>query len=262
MLVENINSSIGVENEIIVIDNSENRYSIFEAYNLGVQTSCGEILCFMHDDVKFHTANWGIKVQDHFSDTQTGAIGIAGSPYVSIMPGSWWANGLINENIIIKKEGGHDTLSKYSDNLTSNKKPVVVLDGIFICIKKELFDVIKFDTITYDGFHFYDIDICLQISKMQKHLYCIYDISIEHFSQGNVNQNWIENAFKTNKKWKKQLPLSKIKLNWSQKFEIEIRTLKEFIEILISNGYSKKKSYIIGLQKILSYFPRLLRYKI
>jgi hypothetical protein len=49
---------IGCEYESIIIDNSENRYSIFEAYNLGIDKSKYEYLCLMHDDILIYTIEW------------------------------------------------------------------------------------------------------------------------------------------------------------------------------------------------------------
>jgi hypothetical protein len=35
----------------------------------------------MHDDILFHTNNWGQKVLGHFQDDNTGIIGVAGCHY-------------------------------------------------------------------------------------------------------------------------------------------------------------------------------------
>ncbi|RZL34369.1 MAG: glycosyltransferase, partial [Pedobacter sp.] len=85
----NIAATVGFEHEIIAIDNSKNELSIFEAYNIGILKSKGDIFCFMHDDIFFHTQDWGKNVYHHFSNDQVGAIGVAGSPYATKMPGSW-----------------------------------------------------------------------------------------------------------------------------------------------------------------------------
>ncbi len=53
-LKENIERTIGTDYELIVIDNSTNKYSIFSAYNEGVRRSKGDILCFMHEDILYH----------------------------------------------------------------------------------------------------------------------------------------------------------------------------------------------------------------
>jgi glycosyltransferase involved in cell wall biosynthesis len=54
-LSTNITSTIGCEYELIVIDNSQNKYSIFQAYNIGIEKSTSEIICFVHEDVLFHS---------------------------------------------------------------------------------------------------------------------------------------------------------------------------------------------------------------
>lgn len=48
-LENNIKSTIGIEYEIINIDNSDNRYNIFQAYNKGIQNPNIHIfaLCMM-----------------------------------------------------------------------------------------------------------------------------------------------------------------------------------------------------------------------
>ena len=60
-LEKNIAETIGCEYELVVIDNSQNKYSIFSAYNEGVKRARGSVLCFMHDDIIYKTANWGGK---------------------------------------------------------------------------------------------------------------------------------------------------------------------------------------------------------
>ena len=64
--LNNIKDTIGIEYELIHIDNSEKKYTIFEAYNLGFSMSKFPNLCFMHDDLVFHTQNWGQIVNEYF----------------------------------------------------------------------------------------------------------------------------------------------------------------------------------------------------
>ena len=65
-LSTNITSTIGCEYELIVIDNSQNKYSIFQAYNIGIEKSTSEIICFVHEDVLFHSKDWGKKLIEIF----------------------------------------------------------------------------------------------------------------------------------------------------------------------------------------------------
>jgi len=90
-LSENLNDTIGCEYELIIIDNSENKYSIFEAYNLGIQRSTGNYLCFIHDDILFHTLVWGNVIKSIFqSDLNIGLIGVAGAKLKTKMPSGYW----------------------------------------------------------------------------------------------------------------------------------------------------------------------------
>ena len=73
-----IAETIGVEYEVVVIDNSHNDYSLFSAYNEGVRHAKGEILCFCHEDILFHTPSWGGSVQDLFYDASIGVVGVIG----------------------------------------------------------------------------------------------------------------------------------------------------------------------------------------
>ena len=89
-LVENIKTTIGSEYEIIVIDNSKNKYSIFEAYNIGIKNSIFPYLLFVHEDVLFHSQSWGEILISYFNnDLKLGLIGIAGSKTKEKIPSTW-----------------------------------------------------------------------------------------------------------------------------------------------------------------------------
>ena len=49
-LSANIAETISCDYELVIVDNSENKYSIFNAYNIGIKRSKGKYLCFVHDD--------------------------------------------------------------------------------------------------------------------------------------------------------------------------------------------------------------------
>jgi hypothetical protein len=82
--VNNITETAGVDVEIIPIDNSDNKYSIFSAYNTGYKKANFEYLCFLHEDISFKTHNWGQKLIQHLSKGGTGFVGIAGGNRVDV----------------------------------------------------------------------------------------------------------------------------------------------------------------------------------
>lgn len=213
-LKDNIAETIGVEYELVIIDNSENQYSIFQAYNEGVRRARYPYLCFMHDDILYHTQDWGEKVIEHFQDEKVGLIGVVGGHYLPDCPASWWSTECRSGKVI---QGYFDNLGKYCVkefnwnryNVFDNKSIIVsVVDGFWFCIRKGLFDKVRFDE-NFKGFHCYDLDISMQIQELGYDVRVIFDNLIEHFSFGNLDID----LFKQNKlfyqKWKNDLPVIK-----------------------------------------------------
>ncbi len=263
-LKQNIQDTIGVEYELIIVDNHDNRYSIFSAYNEGVARSQFPFLCFMHDDIHYLTPNWGRNLAEHFNNPKVGAIGIAGAAYYAQLPGPWWSSGLIAKNLAIdrtakvcEKKAPH--YFAY-DQVIEQSLPVVVLDGVWLVIRKELFNTISFDHHTYNGFHLYDVDICLQIHAAGYQMLSVYDLLVFHASSGTTNQNWIDNCIKLHKKWEKSLPASVIKLNYEQGVRAEYAACEEFYSILRKNGTSIPNSMKITLNYIIKH--RIKRFNI
>lgn len=205
-LKNNINETTACSYELIVIDNSKNEYSIFSAYNKGIEMSKYENLCFVHEDVKFLSPGWGNMVIQHLKLPNVGFVGVAGGRGMTQVPLGW---GSYDSQINIY----HFDLKnpkKISNTLTYNdasKLPVkvVALDGVFLCCKKQILHNIKFDE-SFKGFHGYDIDICLNAISKSYNNYVVYDIDILHFSHGKFDSVYINNLFKIYNKWSCLLP--------------------------------------------------------
>lgn len=259
-LLDNIEATIGVQHEVIVIDNSKNKYGICTAYNAGVAKSKYPVLCFMHDDIEYKTNNWGEAILHHFKDESIGGIGIAGTPYYSFMPGAWWGSGVFYEHIL--QSSSNDTEPVLKSNIVEiNKQEVVAFDGVWFCIKKSLFNDIKFDDINFRGFHFYDIDLCMQIRNLGNKMYCINDVLIHHTSIGNTDNKWIENALIFQKKWHQKLPTLCNKISFNQLCSFEFKILNEFIWICASKGWTNARTYKLALRYLLQFKKAYLFYK-
>ena len=87
-LEKNIAETIGIPYEIIKIVNP-NLMGICEAYNKGASMAKYNYLLFLHEDVIFHTKEWGQKLVSHLEKENVGVIGIAGSNYVPRFPIGW-----------------------------------------------------------------------------------------------------------------------------------------------------------------------------
>lgn len=238
-LLKNIKASIGYEYELIIIDNSENKYSIFEAYNLGINQSLGEYLCFIHDDILFHTQDWGVVLNNIFkSDMNIGLIGVAGAKIKTRMPSGWWKcpSEFKEVNIIQQFLDKKNEIWEcgFKDGAISE---VVAVDGVFMIMKKEsnLFFNEKLK-----GFHNYDLNISFECKKNNLKIFVTKEILIEHFSCGVLNNSWYQSAYDVHEIYKKILPLYLSNNDCYDFLNLEISTGKSFLYPFMSANNLKK----------------------
>lgn len=254
LLKDNIAETIGVEYELVVIDNSKNQFSIFQAYNEGVRRAKYPLLCFMHEDILYHTLNWGEKVVEHFQDEKVGLIGVVGGHYMPKCPASWWSTEC-KSGIFIQGDYRNKVYTpiKYNwENYRTNFESslsVSAVDGLWFCLPKEVFykSKIKFDDISFAGFHCYDSDICMQVLNVDLEVKVVFDILIEHFSIGKHDKELIKQKVIFFNKWNKFLPIIRgVKLT-----NIEINDRLIFVEnmnsLIIDELYSRSE-----MERILS----------
>jgi hypothetical protein len=84
---------------------------------------------------------------------------------------------------------------------------VAAVDGLFFAVRASLFERIRFDDATFDGFHFYDLDICMQARATHK-VVVTDDIFVKHLSEGSFDQVWIRYAERFVEKYRAQLPVN------------------------------------------------------
>ena len=263
--VDNIRNTVGVEYEIIHIDNSENKFTIFSAYNLGFYKSKYQYLCFVHDDVFFHSQNWGQKVIAHLQDPKTGILGLAGGDLVSRVPASWSGFLSQSKNIIQSDRTGKvpTQIVRKPENFNLSKRPVILLDGVFMCLRRDLMESIQFD-VKMAGFHGYDFDISIQSTVKGYVNYVIYDMDLEHFSRGKTDAQYFRNLISVFKKWESYLPLHLKDISEKQLHEIskiEENNLFRLIKKMVRKGFRSTEiiseaSYfagIIGSKKAVRY---------
>lgn len=256
-LSENIKKTVGCGYELIVVDNSKNTYSIFEAYNLGIKRSTSDYLCFIHDDVLFHSDGWGNVIQHIFSENiKIGLIGVAGAKIKTRMPSPWWDCPSDRKATSIIQHFADKTREKERWNLGFEKAKnveVVVIDGVFMAMRKD--DRIHFnDDMT--GFHNYDLNISLEYKSYDFKIIVTNEILIEHFSFGNIDKSWYESTFKIHKIYSENLPriigdygkLEEVK-------SVEIKNAKKFINQCL--GFKQYKLAILVWLKLFRLAPFL-----
>lgn len=211
-LKQNISETIGVDFELIVINNSNNDYSIFSAYNRGVSQAKGDILCFIHEDVYFHSSGWGGVVSSHIYDhCEVGAVGFLGGHYLPSRP-CYWAEPRVESAQYIQGEtlnGVYSSREIYHHKYRQNRTFVAAIDGVFMAMPKRIFTDygIQWDDSTYSGFHFYDADMCMQIHHVGLKVEVIWGVWMEHESCGDIGEAFLKARHIWYKKWQNSLPL-------------------------------------------------------
>lgn len=204
----NIKATCGLEHEYIQIDNSANRYCIGEAYQEGIKQSKGDICVFIHDDCFFMELNWGQILKSKFMDETIGMVGVAGSQYLFSDLPAWPRAG----RPYIKGRVVHDLPKEQKFMLTvfswdKEDCDVVAVDGLFFAVRRELFDKVKFDFSIFNGFHLYDMDLCMQVRSISRIIVTPH-ILVKHCSGGSFDKTWFHFANLFTKKYAHQLPAS------------------------------------------------------
>lgn len=241
-LVCNIEQSVGVECEVIVIENVGAKYSIAQAYNLGIQKSKYKYTCFIHDDVKILSIDWGLKLISEWNSMENpGLIGVIGAQYKSIFPSPWTCPDINLNKGQIWQYPKHSKVNGYLLSYSAYKTPVevVVVDGVFLfSSKSNLTEVDGFDE-NLIGFHCYDTSLALKMNFAGKKVFVSHSLLLEHYSEGKLNNDWFKNQLYLVKKWRLELPLnsnSPKRIN----YDLEAKCFKRSVYVFIKNQVSLK----------------------
>ncbi|MCQ2204757.1 MAG: glycosyltransferase family protein [Bacteroidales bacterium] len=233
---QNIKETVGCEYEIIVIDNSNNQYSIFEAYNEGIKRSKYEYLVFCHDDIMFRTNNVGNVLKNAFQDDKIGLVGVIGTCLLPRMPFGWWAAGkkyYVGSVIGSRKKDKVVSGYKKLDIGVCSYSDAVACDGLFLAIPKRLFDKgsLNWDNETFTGFHCYDLDICMQTIQAGYKVVVANDILIEHYSGGSPKEEFARQCAKLHMKWRGLLPVYSSVVSKEEADKVCDEVVMEYIEL-------------------------------
>lgn len=190
--------------EIIVYENNGEE-SLSKMYNRGLEESKNEIVVFMHDDLILETKNITPKVIRLFEkNPEYGIIGLAGTDH--LLSGMWWQERESMYGIVGHEHQGKRHVNHYSKGDYSEKiKEVVVIDGLFIMVHKGR---IKHNfNEQFEGFHFYDLPICLENYLDGVKIGVTTKIRVTHKSIGMVNKKWEKNKLLFEALYEKNFPL-------------------------------------------------------
>lgn len=245
-LKSNIEETSAFQNEIIVYENPEG-LGLCHVYNLVAAQAKNKYLCFAHDDLWFHTKGWDKKIAEQLQMADTGFVGLMGGTYKSYF-GVSWNDGEISSHRYNIKNGAHGGNHLLENPGKKRAEEVICLDGAFLCCKKTTWAQNQFDAQTFRGFHFYDLDVCLQAHTAGLKNYVVYDVLLEHFSEGRKEAALLADYLRFKEKWAQHLPLSLNKKTATQKENLEGYSLAETLELMKKNRFSSTQRWQL-LQK-------------
>lgn len=237
---QNINETIGLPFQLVRMQDLNK--GIGHSYNAGVLEAIHDILFFLHDDILFHSNNWGQQVINYLQDPASGAIGIMGGRYKSAFGTGWrdGETGFYRMQVLDGAAGGRMLCQNPGDVLSDE---VICLDGAFLCTKKSTWAQFPFDEINFKGFHFYDLDWSLQLHLAGLKNRVVFDILLEHFSQGNRDISFLKDFILFQNKWKNHLPASIENLKRSPVIAYEGYALAETLQLMKRNGFTKTERW-------------------
>lgn len=208
---------------------------IADKYNWAIENivlkSGDDVICFRHDDASFRTPEDMIIGQVRRAwDKGVGVCGVIGTIMLENSCTWWYPNRSLNGSGFIiqggleplKDKDGKDVIVDGKKAMRKIEYPMnehrgthdylATVDGCCLWINKKLFEEgMRFDP-TLKGYHFYDVDICLQALSRGYKVSTI-NVLVKHESIGELPKNFDELRKVMFDKWNKRVdswPISRL----------------------------------------------------
>ena len=217
--------------KVQVIEYINNGVSLTKAYNSLLKKAEFDVVVFCHDDIEIQTKQFAKKLKKLYDNSEYGILGVAGTKYLADN-GRWWQDRNAMYGRVWHTHNGKKTLSSYSEDQNNDIEEVIVVDGVFFSVMKSRLKH-NFDE-TVEGFHFYDIDFCFKNYLDRVKIGVHTNISINHMSIGETNDEWEVNRGLFAEKYKENLPVKidrEFKENHKFRVLLGSLTIKESIPL-------------------------------
>jgi hypothetical protein len=187
--------SVGVEYELLVWDNRGENIGLCEVYNMMAANAKYPFLVFMHEDIIFEKKNWGLELLRIFENPEIGLIGVAGSTYKSRTLSGWYSGEPSFNYCHIKHlTNGEIHLLKYPAQWKQSENEVIIIDGVFMVVRKSIWEKVPFNSALLKGFHLYDIDFSFRVSDVAKVVVTESIPMIHDTKGGDFGKKWLKEA--------------------------------------------------------------------
>ena len=174
--------------EIVRIKDAE---SMCEGYNRGTDAATGELFVYCHDDIEFITNGLHRAVIEALAEFDVACC--VGS---SVVDGaSWICHDASNSQGWIADADPQSGLYSVGVIGVPNAQSLLAAgDGFFIACRKAAAQALRWDQVTFDSFHLYDIDFCLRARNSGFRIGVVRGLMVNHLSRGSFDAVWHEHA--------------------------------------------------------------------
>lgn len=160
--------------------------SLNDGYARGLQRARGELIVLCHDDIGLFTRRFAAQLRAQLA--QFDLIGVAGTDRLT-GPKWFWAGPPHCHSWVGQPHG-----TGWLCGLASACGPVIegaqALDGVFLAARRGALEQLGFDSDTFDGFHFYDLDLSWRAHQAGLRCGIALDLLVWHASGGNFAASW------------------------------------------------------------------------
>lgn len=199
--------------ELIAIDNRENKFkSAAGALNYGSEKASGEILIYSHQDIYLKRPDeierFAAAIEKCPLGTIVGAQGVR-EPKKLYYTNLTWGKAL-DKRIV----------EDYKEDLYA----VSCVDEGFFGMKRETWNLLRFNEDLCDNWHLYSVEMCLHTRKLGNKVY-VFPTQMHHFSRGVISLGYMNNLKKLCEVYRKDF-----KYIWTTCYKV--RTNRFYINML------------------------------
>ena len=186
---------------------ASNRRALCGVYNDAMRPAAGRYLVLVHDDVSFEKSpGWAKALIRVFERSPRFSIlGVAGSSI--LQETGYWGHPQVMCGHVHHRVDGVDRLDRFA---LPHEQPVraASLDGVFIAARTADIKDLVLDEDRFDGFHFYDAELCMQANLRGLRIGVTDAIDLIHFSTGCFGDAWARYQQVFKEKYRDRLPFN------------------------------------------------------
>lgn len=173
----------GEDWELVHIDDAR---SLSDGYARGLARARGELVVLCHDDIGILSRRFAGRLRERLATHDL--VGVAGSDRLT-GPKWFWSGPPHTASWVCQPQGAGWLLG-----LLGTRGPVIegaqALDGLFLAGRRAALLQLGFDAHTFDGFHFYDLDLSWRAHRAGLRCAIALDLLLWHASGGNFAASW------------------------------------------------------------------------